>query len=106
VRISVAEWTQLDEFINSLKPDTRRALYLVMAQSRRSAAISRWATWRRGVALDLSPEIRSSASARCSFALRPALALPISRRVRCCCGEVDRARLPSGDQPIYDAAPL
>jgi chemotaxis protein MotC len=106
VRIPVAEWTQLDEFINSLKPDTRRALHLVMAQSAAVGGNFALGDMAAGRALDLSPEnsverqraLLFRAAARvgaADFAQGPALLR-----------EVDRARLPSGDQPIYDAAAL
>ncbi len=92
--------------INSLKPETRRALYLVVAKTGGGwAAISRSATWRRGARWSCLPKIRSNASApvfraaarvgAADFATGPALLR-----------EVDRARLPSGDQPLYDAAAL
>ena len=106
LRIPVAEWTQLDEFINSLKPETRRALYLVMAQSAAVGGNFALGDMAAGRALDLSPEnsvehhraLLYRAACRvgaADFALRPGLLR-----------EVDRARLPSGDQPIYDAAAL
>ncbi len=106
VRISVAEWTQLDEFINSLKPDTRRALYLVMAQSAAVSGNFALGDLAAGRALDLSPE--NSVERQRALLFRAAARVgaadfaqgPVLLR------EVDRARLPSGDQPIYDAAAL
>jgi chemotaxis protein MotC len=106
LRIQVAEWTQLDEFINSLKPETRRALYLVMAQTAAVGGNFALGDMAAGRVLDLSPEnsverqraLLFRAAARvgaADFATGPALLR-----------EVDRARLPSGDQPLYDATAL
>jgi chemotaxis protein MotC len=106
LRIQVAEWTQLDAVINSLKPETRRALYLVMAQTAAVGGNFALGDMAAGRVLDLSPEnsverqraLLFRAVARvgaADFAHRPALLR-----------EVDRARLPSGDQPLYDAAAL
>jgi chemotaxis protein MotC len=106
LRIRVAEWTQLDEFINSLKPETRRALYLVVAQTAAVGGNFALGDMAAGRVLDLSPEntverqraLLFRAAARvgaADFATGPALLR-----------EVDRAKLPSGDQPLYDAAAL
>jgi chemotaxis protein MotC len=106
LRIRVAEWTQLDEFINSLKPETRRALYLVVAQTAAVGGNFALGDMAAGRVLDMSPEntverqraLLFRAAARvgaADFATGPALLR-----------EVDRAKLPSGDQPLYDAAAL
>ena len=104
LQISAAEWTQLDEFINSLKPEMRRALYLAMAQTAAVGGNFALGDMAAGRVLDLSPEnsverqraMLFRAAARvgaADFAQGPALLR-----------EVDRAKLPPGDQPLYDAA--
>ena len=106
LRIPAAEWTQLDEFINSLKPETQRALYLVVAQTAAVGGNFALGDMAAGRVLDLSPEnsverqraVLFRAAARvgaANFATGPALL-----------HEVDRSRLPSGDQPLYDAVGL
>lgn len=107
LRIHVAEWSQLDEFINSLKPETRRALYLVMAQNAAVGGNFGLGDMAAGRALDLSRD-RTSPDRQRALLYRAASRVgsadaaqsPVLLR------DVDRARLPSGDQPLYDAVAL
>ena len=85
LRIPAAEWTQLDEFINSLKPETQRALYLVVAQTAAVGGNFALGDMAAGRVLDLSPENSVDRQRALLFALRPGWARLISQRVRRCC---------------------
>jgi chemotaxis protein MotC len=106
VRIPAAKWTQLDELINSLKPETQRALYLVMAQSAAVGGNFALGDMAAGRALDLSPENSVERHRALLFRAAARVGAPDFAQGSALLREVNRARLPVGDQPIYDAAAL
>jgi chemotaxis protein MotC len=106
LRIQVAKWTQLDEFINTLKPETRRALYLAMAQSATVGGNFALGEMAAGRALDLSSENSVERQRALLFRAASRVGAADSAQAPTLLREVDRASLPSGDQPIYDAAAM
>ena len=104
LRIKPSEWAQLEDFIASLTPETRRALYLVMAQTAAVGGNAAFGDMAAQRALALTPDdnverqrallYRALAEVGGADAAHgPELLL-----------DIDRARLPPGDQPLYDAA--
>jgi chemotaxis protein MotC len=106
VIIKIDQWAQLDEFIDSLSPERRLALYLVMAQAAAVAGNSAFA--------DLAAQQASALAARSSVERQRALLYRAAAQV----GEagqapdpnllrdVERQKLPLADQPLYDATSM
>jgi chemotaxis protein MotC len=107
LRIHVSEWAQLDEFINSLKPETRRALYLVVAQNAAVGGNFPLGEMAAGRALELAPD-RNAPDRQRALLYRAASRVGSvdAAQAPALLREVDRARLPPGDQPIHDAVAL
>ena len=104
--INVKEWTQLEEFIQTLTPETRRGLYLTMAQTASVAGNNELAALAAHRALDLAPEDAPEqrraqlylAAASVGGAPEPASAELLKG--------VSREKLEPGDQPLFDAVTM
>jgi chemotaxis protein MotC len=104
--IKVSEWAQLTEFIDSLTPETRRSLYLGMAQTAAVAGNFGLAAMAAQFVLDSSPA--ETLDSQRALLYRAAAKIGLGDRTRGLdlAAEIDRAKLPSGDQPLYDAVAL
>jgi chemotaxis protein MotC len=104
VSIKLSEWSQLNGFVESLTPETKRNIYLTVAQNASvvgNVDLARMAAQR---ARDLSPEESQERQRAIVYGALAAVgeADPVSS-ARLLDG-VDRAKLPAGDQPLHDAA--
>ena len=100
-RIKVEQWAQLDELIDSLSVEQRRALYLVMAHNAAIASNSAFADLAARRALALAPPDGVDLQRALLYRAAANVADPTLN------GDllhgVDRAKLPMGDQPLFDA---
>ncbi len=101
--IKVAEWAELDEFISSLTPQTQRKLYLAMSETAAVGGNSGLADMAAQRALALSPadsvERQRALLYRAAAEVGGADLAQGPGLLR----EVERAKLPADDQPLYDA---
>ena len=104
--IKLAEWAQLTEFINSLTPETRRALYLGMAQAAAVSGNFELAAMAAQIVLDLAPT--DIVERQRALLYRSAARVGLGDRVQgqAMPQELDRAKLPPGDQPLHDAVAM
>jgi chemotaxis protein MotC len=106
VMIKIEEWADLEEFINSPAPETRRALYLVMAKTAAVAGNSAFAFLAAQRAMELAPpdsvEGQRARLYRAAARVGEADAAQNPLLLR----DIERARLPAADQPLYDATAL
>lgn len=106
LKIKVPEWAELDEFISSLTPRTQRKLYLVMAQTAAVGGNSALADMAAQRALNLSAadtvERQRALLYRAAAEVGGADVAHGPQLLR----EVERAKLPPGDQPLYDAVTM
>lgn len=104
--VKIGEWADLEDFINSLAPETRRALYLVMAKAAAVGGNSAFAFLAAQRALELSaPDsvVRQRAQLyRAAARVGEADETQNPFLLR----DIERARLPAADQPLYDATAL
>jgi chemotaxis protein MotC len=101
--IKLAEWEQLDDFIESLTPDTKRNLYLTVAQNASVVGNVALAAMAAQRARDLSAENSQERQRAIVYGAAASVGTAgASQSVHLLDG-VDRAQLPAGDQPIYDA---
>ncbi|MGO9428800.1 hypothetical protein [Rhodoblastus sp.] len=104
--IKVSEWAQLNEFINSLTTETRRALYLAMAQTAAVVGNSALAAMAAQNALELSPADSVERQRALLFRAAARIAGADFTESRSLLGDLDRTKLPPGDQPLFDAVSL
>ena len=106
VLIKTEQWAQFDEFIDSLSPERRRLLYLVMARTAAVAANSAFADLaaRRAQALAApdSVDLQRALLYRAAANIGGPEAAHNAELLRA----VARNRLPVGDQPLFDAVVL
>jgi chemotaxis protein MotC len=104
--IRVAEWTQLDEFIESLAPDTRRGLYLTMAQAAAIGGNVDLGEMAARRALDLTPD--EGPDRRRSLLYRAAALVGAAKAEASAdlLKGIDRDKLGPGDQPLFDAVAM
>jgi chemotaxis protein MotC len=104
--VKIEEWADLEEFINSLAPETRRALYLVMAKTAAVAGNSAFAFLAAQRAMELSApdsvERQRAQLYRAAARVGEADAAQNPFLLR----DIERAWLPAADQPLYDATAL
>jgi chemotaxis protein MotC len=106
VLIKIEEWADLEEFVSSQAPETRRALYLIMAKTAAVAGNSAFAFLAAQRAMELAaPDSIEGQRARLYRAAArvgeaDAAQNPLLLR------DIERGRLPAADQPLYDATAL
>lgn len=104
VSIKLSEWSQLDAFIESLTPETKRNIYLTVAQNASvvgNVDLARMAARR---ARDLSPEDSQERQRAIVYGALAAVGDADPATSARLLDGVDRAKLPPGDQPLHDAA--
>ncbi len=103
LKIKVPEWAELDQFISSLTPQTQHKLYLAMAQTAAAGGNFDFADMAARRALDLSAA--NSLERQRALLYRAAAEVGGADLAHGpqLLGEVERAKLPVGDQPLYDA---
>ncbi len=101
--IKPSEWAQLEEFINSLTPETRLKLYLAMAQASVVGGNVGLADMAAQRAIDLAGD--GSVERQRSLLYRAAAQVGVADPVHGprLLADVARDRLPAADQPLYDA---
>lgn len=104
VRIKVEQWAPLDEFMDSLAVDRRRSFYLAMAQTAAASNNSAFADFaaRRALALAAPDGVERQRALLYRAAVDVAVAPANGELLR----EIDRAKLPRTDQPLYDAVAM
>ncbi len=106
VTMKLPQWSQLDELTDGLKPETRRALYLVMARTAAVAGNEALAQMASQRALELSAVNSLARQRALLYRAAASIASADLAQDRKLLGEVDRAKLPPGDQPLYDAVAM
>ncbi len=104
VSIKASEWSQLNAFVESLTPETKRNIYLTVAQNASvvgNVDLARMAAQR---ARDLSPEESQERQRAIVYGALAAVGDADPARSGRLLDGVDREKLPPGDQPLYDAA--
>ena len=101
--IKPSEWAQLEEFINSLTPETRLKLYLVMAQASAVSGNAGLADMAAQRALELSAEASVERQRALLYRAAALVGAANSSRGPSLLADVARDRLPPTDQPLYDA---
>ncbi len=104
--IKVSEWAQLNEFIDSLTPETRRPLYLAMAQTAAVVGNGALAAMAAQNALELSPADSVERQRALLFLAAARIAGADFAESRTLLRDLDKTRLPVGDQPLFDAVAL
>ena len=102
--IKLSEWSQLNDFVESLTQETKLKIYLTVAENASVVGNVELAAMAAQRARDLSPEdSRERQRASLYVALAAVGSADPARSAHLLDG-VDRAQLPPGDQPLYDAA--
>jgi chemotaxis protein MotC len=104
--IKPSEWAQLTEFINSLTPETRRALYLGMAQAAAVSGNFELASMASQFVLDLAPTDIVERQRALLYRAAARVGLGDRAQGQAMPPELDRAKLPAGDQPLHDAVAM
>jgi chemotaxis protein MotC len=104
--IKLSEWAQLSEFIDSLSPETRRTLYLAMARTAAVVGNGGLAAMAAQHALDLSPADSPDRQRALLFRAAAKVGVADFAQSRLLLRDLDRSKLPAGDQPLYDAVIL
>jgi chemotaxis protein MotC len=102
--IKLEEWRELNDFIESLTPETKRNIYLTVAQNAsvvRNVDLALLAAQR---ARELSAEHSQEQQRAIVYGALAAVGAADPVRSAHLLDGVDRAQLPAGDQPLYDAA--
>ncbi|MBB4199347.1 hypothetical protein CCR94_05815 [Rhodoblastus sphagnicola] len=102
--IKLEEWSQLDGFVESLTPETKRNIYLTVAQNASVVGNVDLATMAAGRARELSAVDSAERQRATVYGALAAVGAADSARSGHLLDGVDRAQLPPGDQPLYDAA--
>jgi chemotaxis protein MotC len=104
--IQLSEWAQLAEFIDSLSPETRRGLYLAMARTAAVVGNGGLAAMAAQHALELSPADSPDRQRALLFRAAAKVGVADFAQSRRLLGDLDRSKLPAGDQPLYDAVAM
>jgi len=106
VSIKLSEWSDLNDFVESLTPETKRKIYLTMAQNASVVGNIDLARMAARRARELSPEDSQERQRAIVYGALAAVgdADPVTSAHLL--DGVDRAQLPAGDQPLYDAASM
>ena len=106
LKIKPSEWAQLEDFIRTLTPETQRSLYLVMAQTAAVGGNVGLGDMAAKRALELTPDNSVERQRALLYRALAEVGGADAARGPDLLRDVDRARLPPGDQPLYDAAAL
>jgi chemotaxis protein MotC len=104
--IQLSEWAQLAEFIDSLSPETRRELYLAMARTAAVVGNGGLAAMAAQQALELSPADSPDRQRALLFRAAAKVGVADFAQSRLLLRDLDRSKLPAGDQPLHDAVAL
>jgi len=102
--IKLSEWSQLNDFVESLTPETKRNIYLTVAQNASvvgNVDLARMAAQR---ARDLSPDDSQERQRAIVYGALAAVGDADAQSSARLLDGVERGKLPEGDQPLYDAA--
>ena len=104
--IQLSEWAQLAEFIDSLSPETRRDLYLAMARTAAVVGNGGLAAMAARQALELSPADSPDRQRALLYRAAARVGAADFAESRLLLRDLDRSKLPAGDQPLLDAVAL
>jgi chemotaxis protein MotC len=104
--IQLSEWAQLAEFIESLSPETRRELYLAMARTAAVVGNGGLAAMAARQALELSPVDSPDRQRALLYRAAARVGAADFTESRLLLRDLDRSKLPAGDQPLHDAVTL
>jgi len=102
--IKMEEWSELNDFVESLTPETKRSIYLTVARNASVVGNVDLAKLAAERARDLSPEASQERQRAVVYGALAAVGSADPARGPRLLDGVDREQLPSGDQPLYDAA--
>ncbi len=104
--IKIEQWAELDDFINGEAPETRRALYLVMAKTAAVAGNSAFADLSAQRAIELSAPDSAERQRAMLYRAAAQVADVGAAQSQALLRSVARDRLPPSDQLLYDATAL
>ncbi|PPQ38613.1 hypothetical protein SAMN06265338_106212 [Rhodoblastus acidophilus] len=102
--IKLEEWSQLQDFVESLTPETKRNIYLTVAQTASVVGNVDLAAMAASRARDLSVDGSEERQRASVYGALAAVGSADPARSAHLLDDVDRGRLTPADQPLYDAA--